>query len=176
MLESEERPWVSWHVLDVGPGYKVKCIHVRPGGRLSRAWPALRALVVIAGVPTAWSAVRRRWPTPAAPLTYLSAPSTGSPNEHTSELSSSRSSAATRPVRTTSLAWRTTTARCDRRLKCPASPEGCRSRTTLVLGLSDVGRHREAKLQPVDIGRSVLVRFDAPTPIRANVSRLRSAL
>ena len=34
-MESEERPWGSWHVLDEGPGYKVKRIEVRPGARLS---------------------------------------------------------------------------------------------------------------------------------------------
>jgi mannose-6-phosphate isomerase len=32
---SAERPWGSWHVLDEGPGYKVKRIEVRPGERLS---------------------------------------------------------------------------------------------------------------------------------------------
>ena len=34
-LESEDRPWGSWHVLDVDRGYKVKRIHVSPGARLS---------------------------------------------------------------------------------------------------------------------------------------------
>ncbi len=34
-LESEERPWGSWHVIDVYEGYKVKRIHVTPGSRLS---------------------------------------------------------------------------------------------------------------------------------------------
>jgi mannose-6-phosphate isomerase len=34
-LESEERPWGSWHVIDVDRGYKVKRIHVKPGARLS---------------------------------------------------------------------------------------------------------------------------------------------
>lgn len=34
-LQSEERPWGSWHVLDEGEGYKVKRIHVDPGQRLS---------------------------------------------------------------------------------------------------------------------------------------------
>jgi mannose-6-phosphate isomerase-like protein (cupin superfamily) len=34
-VESERRPWGSWHVLDVGAGYKVKRIHVQPGCRLS---------------------------------------------------------------------------------------------------------------------------------------------
>lgn len=34
-MESEQRPWGSWHVLDVGDGYKVKRIHVQPGCRLS---------------------------------------------------------------------------------------------------------------------------------------------
>jgi mannose-6-phosphate isomerase len=35
VLESEERPWGSWHVIDVADGYKVKRIHVNPGSRLS---------------------------------------------------------------------------------------------------------------------------------------------
>jgi len=32
---SQDRPWGSWHVLDEGPGYKVKRIEVMPGQRLS---------------------------------------------------------------------------------------------------------------------------------------------
>ena len=35
VLESEERPWGSWHVIDVNHGYKIKRIHVSPGCRLS---------------------------------------------------------------------------------------------------------------------------------------------
>src|SRR3546814_19191947 len=34
-LDSAERPWGSWHVLDDGQGYKVKRINVHPGQRLS---------------------------------------------------------------------------------------------------------------------------------------------
>jgi mannose-6-phosphate isomerase len=34
-LESEARPWGSWHVIDVASGYKIKRIHVNPGCRLS---------------------------------------------------------------------------------------------------------------------------------------------
>lgn len=34
-LESGERPWGSWHVIDVADGYKIKRIHVNPGCRLS---------------------------------------------------------------------------------------------------------------------------------------------
>lgn len=34
-LESEQRPWGSWHVIDVDDGYKIKRIHVAPGCRLS---------------------------------------------------------------------------------------------------------------------------------------------
>jgi len=34
-LESEQRPWGSWHILDEEKGYKVKRIHVNPGARLS---------------------------------------------------------------------------------------------------------------------------------------------
>ena len=35
VLESETRPWGSWHVIDVADGYKIKRIHVTPGSRLS---------------------------------------------------------------------------------------------------------------------------------------------
>jgi mannose-6-phosphate isomerase len=34
-LDWEERPWGSWHVIDVSIGYKVKRILVKPGCRLS---------------------------------------------------------------------------------------------------------------------------------------------
>ncbi|MGH3444798.1 MAG: phosphomannose isomerase type II C-terminal cupin domain [Nocardioidaceae bacterium] len=34
-LESDERPWGSWQVVDAGEGYKIKRIHVAPGARLS---------------------------------------------------------------------------------------------------------------------------------------------
>ncbi len=34
-MESDQRPWGAWHVLDRGPGYQVKRIEVRPGQRLS---------------------------------------------------------------------------------------------------------------------------------------------
>ena len=33
--EVEQRPWGSWHVLDEGPGYKVKRVVVAPQQRLS---------------------------------------------------------------------------------------------------------------------------------------------
>jgi mannose-6-phosphate isomerase len=42
-LESATRPWGSWHVLDEGPGFKVKRIHVDPGQRLSYQTHAFRA-------------------------------------------------------------------------------------------------------------------------------------
>ena len=35
MLESEQRPWGAWYVIDVADGYKIKRIHVNPGSRLS---------------------------------------------------------------------------------------------------------------------------------------------
>jgi len=35
ILESEQRPWGAWHVIDVANGYKIKRIHVNPGARLS---------------------------------------------------------------------------------------------------------------------------------------------
>jgi mannose-6-phosphate isomerase-like protein (cupin superfamily) len=34
-VEFAERPWGSWHVIDVADGYKIKRIHVAPGCRLS---------------------------------------------------------------------------------------------------------------------------------------------
>jgi len=34
-LDSEERPWGFWRVIDVEKGYKIKRIHVNPGCRLS---------------------------------------------------------------------------------------------------------------------------------------------
>lgn len=54
-LESETRPWGSWHVIDVNDGYKVKRIHVNPGGRLSYQTHEHRSehWVVIFGVATA---------------------------------------------------------------------------------------------------------------------------
>jgi mannose-6-phosphate isomerase len=53
-LESAERPWGSWHVLDVGPGYKVKRIHVSPGQQLSYQTHEHRSehWVVIFGIAT----------------------------------------------------------------------------------------------------------------------------
>jgi mannose-6-phosphate isomerase-like protein (cupin superfamily) len=34
-MESDQRPWGAWHVLDAGAGYQVKRLEVRPGARLS---------------------------------------------------------------------------------------------------------------------------------------------
>ncbi|GGD07019.1 phosphomannose isomerase type II C-terminal cupin domain [Nocardioides daphniae] len=53
-LESEQRPWGSWHVIDDGKGYKVKRIHVNPGERLSYQTHAHRSehWVVIFGMAT----------------------------------------------------------------------------------------------------------------------------
>jgi mannose-6-phosphate isomerase len=53
-MESCTRPWGSWHVLDVGAGYKVKRIHVAPGQRLSYQLHAHRSehWVVLFGVAT----------------------------------------------------------------------------------------------------------------------------
>ncbi|QNN53986.1 phosphomannose isomerase type II C-terminal cupin domain [Nocardioides mesophilus] len=50
----EERPWGSWHVIDVDRGYKVKRIHVRAGCRLSYQTHDHRSehWVVIYGVAT----------------------------------------------------------------------------------------------------------------------------
>ena len=54
-LESEDRPWGSWHVIDVEPGFKVKRIHVNPGSRLSLQTHEHRSehWVVIRGTATA---------------------------------------------------------------------------------------------------------------------------
>jgi mannose-6-phosphate isomerase len=54
VLESEERPWGSWHVIDVADGYKIKRIHVNPGARLSLQSHVHRSehWVVIQGVAT----------------------------------------------------------------------------------------------------------------------------
>lgn len=51
---SEMRPWGSWHIVDVGEGYKVKRIHVNPGARLSYQCHDYRSehWVVISGVAT----------------------------------------------------------------------------------------------------------------------------
>ena len=54
-LESEERPWGSWHVIDVEHGFKIKRIHVNPGSRLSLQTHEHRSehWVVINGTATA---------------------------------------------------------------------------------------------------------------------------
>jgi mannose-6-phosphate isomerase len=54
-LESEKRPWGSWHVIDVDNGFKIKRIHVNPGCRLSLQTHEHRSehWVVINGVATA---------------------------------------------------------------------------------------------------------------------------
>src|SRR4051812_14040443 len=53
-LESETRPWGSWHVIDVGEGYKIKRIQVTPGCRLSYQFHQHRSehWIVIAGEAT----------------------------------------------------------------------------------------------------------------------------
>ena len=50
-LDSEQRPWGSWHVIDVNHGYKIKRIHVNPHSRLSYQTHRHRSehWVVIAG-------------------------------------------------------------------------------------------------------------------------------
>ena len=53
-MESDERPWGAWYVLDEGRGYKVKRIEVHPGARLSYQTHARRAehWTVVAGTAT----------------------------------------------------------------------------------------------------------------------------
>ncbi len=54
VLDFEERPWGSWHVIDVNKGYKIKRIHVNPQSRLSYQTHELRSehWVVIQGIAT----------------------------------------------------------------------------------------------------------------------------
>ena len=53
-MESDQRPWGAWYVLDEGPGYKVKRIVVSPQQRLSYQTHRCRAehWVVVAGTAT----------------------------------------------------------------------------------------------------------------------------
>jgi mannose-6-phosphate isomerase len=53
-MESAERPWGSWHVLDEGVGFKVKRMHVLPGRRMSYQTHAHRSehWIVVAGTAT----------------------------------------------------------------------------------------------------------------------------
>jgi mannose-6-phosphate isomerase len=53
-LDWEERPWGSWHVIDVNDGYKIKRIHVKAGCRLSYQMHAHRSehWVVVEGTAT----------------------------------------------------------------------------------------------------------------------------
>ncbi len=53
-LESEVRPWGSWHVIDSEPGFKIKRIHVNPGCRLSYQTHRHRSehWVVVSGIAT----------------------------------------------------------------------------------------------------------------------------
>jgi mannose-6-phosphate isomerase-like protein (cupin superfamily) len=59
--ESEERPWASWHGIDVNRGYKVERIHAKPSCRLSHQAHDQRSehWVVTSASPVAWSTVRR---------------------------------------------------------------------------------------------------------------------
>ncbi len=53
-IESQDRPWGSWHVIEDGQGYKVKRIVVTPGSRLSLQTHKHRSehWVVIFGIAT----------------------------------------------------------------------------------------------------------------------------
>ncbi|CAA9339729.1 MAG: Mannose-1-phosphate guanylyltransferase / Mannose-6-phosphate isomerase [uncultured Nocardioidaceae bacterium] len=53
-LESEQRPWGSWHVIDAEEGFKIKRIHVDAGCRLSYQQHEHRSehWVVISGIAT----------------------------------------------------------------------------------------------------------------------------
>ena len=52
--DSETRPWGSWHVIDIGPGYKVKRIEVLPNSRLSYQTHTHRSehWIVVSGIAT----------------------------------------------------------------------------------------------------------------------------
>ena len=62
MLDSADRPWGSWHVLDEQDGFKVKRIHVAPGARLSYQTHAHRSehWIVVAGTATCTIAGEQR--------------------------------------------------------------------------------------------------------------------
>lgn len=51
---SKIRPWGAWHILEAGPGYKIKRLDVRPGHRLSYQVHAHReeTWVVVFGMAT----------------------------------------------------------------------------------------------------------------------------
>ena len=53
-MDSDQRPWGAWYVLDRGDGYQVKRLEVLPGQRLSYQTHRLRAehWVVVAGTAT----------------------------------------------------------------------------------------------------------------------------
>ena len=53
-IDHDTRPWGSWEVLDVGPGYKVKRLTVEPHSRLSLQTHAHRSehWLVVVGVAT----------------------------------------------------------------------------------------------------------------------------
>ncbi len=53
-MESDQRPWGAWYVLDRGDGYQVKRIEVTPGQRLSYQTHRRRAehWVVVSGTAT----------------------------------------------------------------------------------------------------------------------------
>ncbi len=52
--QSDTRPWGSWHILDEGPGFKVKRLEVHPGARLSYQSHEHRSegWIVVTGVAT----------------------------------------------------------------------------------------------------------------------------
>ena len=75
------RPWGSWHVLDVGAGYKVKRITVSPHSRLSLQTHVHRSehWVVVTGVATCTVGERTVPLRPVAALTCRGAQRTASP-------------------------------------------------------------------------------------------------
>jgi mannose-6-phosphate isomerase len=87
-LDSADRPWGSWHVLDVGPGYKVKRIQVDPGQRLSYQTHEHRSehWVVIFGIATCLLDGETRTAGPGQSIDVPVGTAHRIINEHTEEL------------------------------------------------------------------------------------------
>ena len=87
-MESDQRPWGAWYVLDRGDGYQVKRIVVDPGQRLSYQTHRQRAehWVVVAGTATCTVDGETSRSRPAAASTSGSGRRTGSPTCTTTSL------------------------------------------------------------------------------------------
>ena len=144
--EHDERPWGSYTVLDEGAGYKVKRIVVMPGKRLSyqqhhqrsEHWFAVSGVgtVTLDGATIACPPVRRSMSPSVPRIGWGTTPPT-------CRSCSSRYSAATISARTTSSAWKTTTAaRGLPELSAAGGAEGAGDVEEMVGALvDDVARH-----------------------------------